>query len=195
MSKKSKIKSAKVKNSGARRRAESVKLKTPDILAEQKEKFQEFFPHVFTEGKIDVEKLRAALGDAADERPERYSFTWAGKRAAMLELQKPAWGTLVPAKNESVNFDTTQNVFIEGENLEVLKLLYKSYFGRVKMIYIDPPYNTGSDFVYPDNFADPKDSYLRITGQKDAEGNLLTSNPESSGRYHSAWLFEAFRGA
>jgi adenine-specific DNA-methyltransferase len=188
MSKKPKYKSPKVKNPGKRRRAESVALKTPDFLAEQKEKFQELFPHVFTEGKIDVEKLRAALGDAADERPERYSFTWAGKRAAMLELQKPAWGTLVPAKDESVNFDTTQNLFIEGENLEVLKLLYKSYFGRVKMIYIDPPYNTGGDFVYPDNFADPKDSYLKITGQKDAEGNLLTSNPESSGRYHSSWL-------
>ena len=89
---------------------------------------------------------------------------------------------------ESVNFDTTQNLFIEGDNLEVLKLLYKPYFGRVKMIYIDPPYNTGNDFIYPDNFADPLDTYLQLTGQKDAEGNLLTTNPETSGRYHSAWL-------
>jgi adenine-specific DNA-methyltransferase len=171
-----------------KRKGESVALNTPDFLAEQAEQIRQILPHVFTEGKIDVEKLLAALGDAADEKPERYAFTWAGKRQSILELQKPTWGTLVPAKNESVNFDTTQNIFIEGENLEVLKLLYKAYFGRVKMIYIDPPYNTGGDFVYPDNFADPKDAYLRVTGQKDAEGNLLTSNPESSGRYHSAWL-------
>ena len=171
-----------------KRRGEPVALTTPDFLAEQKEQLRQAFPHVFTEGKIDWEKLQTALGDSVDERPERYSFTWAGKRQAIQELQKPTWGTLVPVKSESVNFDTTQNVFIEGENLEVLKLLYKSYFGRVKMIIIDPPYNTGGDFVYPDNFADPEDAYLRITGQKDTEGNLLTSNPESSGRYHSAWL-------
>jgi len=188
MSKKSKNKSVTMKKSGPNRRAESVALKTPDFLAEQREQFRQLFPQVFTEGKIDIQKLRAAFDDSIDERLERYSFTWAGKRAAMLEIQKPAWGTLVPAKDESVNFDTTQNLFIEGENLEVLKLLYKSYFGRVKMIYIDPPYNTGGDFVYPDNFADPEDAYLKVTGQKDAEGNLLTSNPESSGRYHSAWL-------
>ena len=87
-----------------------------------------------------------------------------------------------------MNFDTTQNLFIEGDNLEVLKLLYKPYFGRIKMIYIDPPYNTGNDFIYPDNYADPLETYLQITDQKDANGNLLTSNPETSGRYHSAWL-------
>jgi adenine-specific DNA-methyltransferase len=185
-SKKSKSKAA---TKPKQRRGEPVALKTPDFLAEQAKQIRQILPHVFTEGKIDVEKLRAALGDSADERPERYSFTWAGKRAAIQELQKPTWGTLVPAKNESINFDTTQNIFIEGENLEVLKLLYKAYFGRVKMIYIDPPYNTGGkDLIYPDDFADAKDGYLRVTGQKDAEGNLLTSNPESSGRYHSAWL-------
>ncbi len=171
-----------------KRRGEPVSLTAPDFLAEQKEQLRQLMPHVFTEGKIDLGKLRAAVGDAADERPERYSLTWAGKRAAIQELQKPTWGTLVPAKDESINFDTTRNIFIEGENLEVLKLLYKSYFGRVKMIYVDPPYNTGNDFVYPDDFADSKNAYLRITGQKDAAGNLLTSNPESSGRYHSAWL-------
>lgn len=187
MSKESKHKPATIKKKRTRR-GEPVALNTPDFLAEQKAKFEELFPHVFTEGKIDVEMLRAAFGDGVDERPQRYSFTWAGKRAAMLELQKPTWGTLVPSKKESVNFDTTQNLFIEGENLEVLKLLYKSYFERVKMIYIDPPYNTGGDFVYSDDFAEPKDAYLKITAQKDAEGNLLTSNPESGGRYHSAWL-------
>jgi adenine-specific DNA-methyltransferase len=184
-SKKSTTKAAKKPK---QRRGEPVALKTPDFLAEQAEQLRQLMPHVFTEGKIDVEKLRVALGDSADERPERYSFTWAGKRAAIQELQKPTWATLVPAKDESINFNTTQNIFIEGENLEVLKLLYKSYFGRVKMLYIDSPYNTGGDFVYPDNFANPKDAYLKITGQKDDDGNLRTSNPESGGRYHSAWL-------
>src|SRR3989337_1199831 len=96
--------------------------------------------------------------------------------------------TPLPRPEESVNFDQTQNLFIEGDNLEVLKLLYKSYAGRVKMVYIAPPYNTGNDFIYPDNFADPLDTYLKLTGQKDSEGNLLTTNPETSGRYHSAWL-------
>ena len=160
----------------------------PDFAAERLASLRQLVPEAFTEEKVDFDKLRAALGGDMDERPERYSFTWAGKRQAILELQKPTWGTLVPDRKDSVNFDTTQNLFVEGENLEVLKLLYKSYFGRVKLIYIDPPYNTGKDFVYPDNFADPKEAYLRVTGQKDAEGNLLTSNPESSGRYHSAWL-------
>jgi adenine-specific DNA-methyltransferase len=103
-------------------------------------------------------------------------------------LQTPSRATLIPAPEESVNFEQTSNVFIEGENLEVLKLLYKSYFGRVKMIYIDPPYNTGNDFIYPDNYSDPLETYLQLTGQKDTAGNLLTSNPETSGRYHSAWL-------
>ena len=184
----SKAKDHKPSGINPKRKGEPVALMTPDFLGEQKEQLRQLLPHVFTEGKIDVEKLRAALGETADERPERYAFTWAGKRQSILELQKPTWGTLIPAKGESVNFDTTQNIFIEGENLEVLKLLYKAYFGRVKMIYIDPPYNTGGDFVYPDNFADPKDAYLRVSGQKDDDGNLRTSNPESSGRYHSAWL-------
>lgn len=145
-------------------------------------------PQVFTEGRIDADKLRASMGDIVDERPERYSFSWAGKRDAIRQLQVPSRATLLPARDESLDFDTTQNIFIEGDNLEVLKLLYKPYFGRVKMIYIDPPYNTGNDFVYPDNFADPLDTYLKLTGQKDSEGNLLTSNPETGGRYHSAWL-------
>ncbi|KPL70086.1 hypothetical protein ADN00_18760 [Ornatilinea apprima] len=146
------------------------------------------FPEAFTEGKIDLEKLKAALGEDLASGKERYNFTWAGKRDAIGILQIPTRATLVPAPEESINFDTTQNIFIEGDNLEVLKLLYKSYFGRVKLIYIDPPYNTGNDFIYPDNYTDPIETYLQISGQKDAEGNLLTSNPETSGRYHSAWL-------
>ncbi len=167
---------------------ESVETTSPNILVEQTEQLKLIFPQVFSEGKIDFKKLRAALGDMVDTQPERYSFTWAGKRNATLLLQTPSYATLTPAEDESVNFANTQNLFIEGDNLEVLKLLYKSYSGRVKMIYIDPPYNTGNDFVYPDNYTDPLENYLEVTGQKDAAGNLLTSNPETSGRYHSAWL-------
>jgi adenine-specific DNA-methyltransferase len=152
------------------------------------EALAELFPEIIAEGKINFEKLHAALGDFANDRPERYSFSWAGKRDSIRLLQVPSRATLIPVRDESLNFDTTQNLFIEGDNLEVLKLLYKPYFGRVKMIYIDPPYNTGNDFVYPDNFADPLDTYLKLTSQKDSEGNLLTSNPETGGRYHSAWL-------
>lgn len=159
-----------------------------DLLADQTARLKKIFPEAFIEGKVDFEKLRATLGDLVDDSPERYTFNWAGKLDAIRLLQTPTRATLVPCREESVNFDTTQHLFIEGDNLEVLKLLYKPYFGRVKMIYIDPPYNTGNDFVYPDNFADPLGRYLEITGQRDAEGNLLTSNPETSGRYHSAWL-------
>ncbi len=161
---------------------------TPNLAAERRIQLEQLFPEAFSEGKVDFDKLRAALGDLADDRRERYSFTWAGKQDAILSLQTPSRATLKPARDESIDFDTTQNVFIEGENLEVLKLLYKSYFGRVKLIYIDPPYNTGNDFIYPDNYADPLDTYLRLTGQKDGNGNLLTSNPETNGRYHSVWL-------
>lgn len=167
---------------------EHVAIESPNLVDEQAERLRELFPQAFSEGKVDFEKLRAALGDLADERPERYSFTWAGKRDAIRLLQTPSRATLVPCPQQSVNWDTTRHVFIEGENLEVLKLLYKSYAGRVKMIYIDPPYNTGNDFIYPDNFADPLDNYLRVTGQKADNGDLLTSNPETAGRYHSAWL-------
>ena len=116
------------------------------------------------------------------------SILGAGKDEAQAVLQTPSRATLVPSVEQSVKFDSTKNIFIEGENLEVLKLLYKPYFGRVKLIYIDPPYNTGNDFVYPDDYADPLRAYPRLTGQTDEEGNVLTSNPESSGRDHSAWL-------
>ncbi len=124
-------------------------------LADRIEALRELVPEAFGEDGVDFDKLRAALGDELDDRPERYSFTWAGKRDAIRLLQAPSRATLVPARDESVDFDTTQHVFIEGENLETLKLLYKAYAGRVKMIYIDPPYNTGNDFIYPDNFSRP----------------------------------------
>ena len=169
-------------------RGTPVATTTPDLAAERVRQLQALFPDAVTEGRVDFDKLRAALGDTVNGEPERYSFTWAGKRDAIRLLQMPSRATLLPAPGESVNWDETKHLFIEGDNLEVLKLLYKAYFGRVKMIYIDPPYNTGNDFVYPDKFADPLDTYLRITGQRDENGNGLTSNPETSGRYHSAWL-------
>ncbi len=171
-----------------RRTSEYVPTTSPDIQAEQIEQLKALFPSVVSEGKIDFDKLRALLGDAVDSRPERYSFTWAGKRDAIRALQTPSDATLIPAPEESVNFDTTKNLFIEGDNLEVLKLLHKAYFGRVKLIYIDPPYNTGNDFIYPDDFSQPLDRYLALTGQADDSGNRLTTNAETSGRYHSAWL-------
>lgn len=155
---------------------------------ERTEHLREMFPECFAEGNIDLEKFRAALGDVAEAGPERYNFTWAGKRDAIRILQARTRATLVPDYEESVDFESTGNIFIEGDNLEVLKLLYKPYFGRVKAIYIDPPYNTGNDFVYPDNYVDPLDTYLQLTEQKDGSGNRLTSNVETGGRYHSAWL-------
>ena len=167
---------------------ERVSASTPAMDQEAIAELRRLFPGCVTEGKVDFEKLRLLLGDEVDDDPERYSFTWTGKRDAIRLLQTPSCATLTPCREESVNFDTTEHLFIEGDNLEVLKLLYKSYAGRVKMIYIDPPYNTGNDFVYPDNYADPLDTYLRLTGQKGEDGDLLTSNPETSGRYHSAWL-------
>jgi len=171
-----------------RKEIEKVETTSIDITAEQKKQLKAIFPEVFTEDNIDFAKLKATLGEIIDDRPERYSFTWAGKREAIQMLQTPSKATLKPERSESVDFDNTQNLFIEGDNLEVLKLLRKSYSGQVKMIYIDPPYNTGNDFIYPDNYTDPLDNYLELTGQKDSEGNLQTSNPETSGRYHSAWL-------
>jgi len=171
-----------------KRHTEKVAQTTPNLIAEQAERLREIFPEAFTEGKVDWEKLKATLGEIVENGPERYRFTWAGKQDAIRLLQAPSRATLIPCPEESVNWESTQNLFVEGDNLEVLKLLYKAYFGRVKMIYIDPPYNTGNDFIYPDNYTDPLDTYLQLTGQKDTEGNLLTSNPETSGRYHSAWL-------
>jgi adenine-specific DNA-methyltransferase len=167
---------------------EPITLESADPNAERLAQLQQLFPEAFTEGRVNFDKLRATLGDLIDDSPERYTFTWAGKRDAIRLFQTPTRATLVPCREESVNFNSAQHIFIEGENLEVLKLLYKPYFGRVKMIYIDPPYNTGNDFIYPDDYADPLATYLQLTGQQDAEGNLLTSNPETSGRYHSAWL-------
>lgn len=168
---------------------QKVVKEVPELMSYQTEAIKEFFPEAFSDDRIDFEKLRGLLGDSVLQAgAERFSFSWAGKRNAIQILQMPTRATLVPDKKESVNFETTENLFIEGDNLEVLKLLYKPYFGRIKMIYIDPPYNTGKEFVYPDNYSDPLEAYLAMTKQKDAAGNLLTTNIETSGRFHSAWL-------
>lgn len=159
-----------------------------DIVADNISKLKELFPEVFTEGKVDFDALKEVLGDYVDGRDERYSFTWNGKSKARMIAQTPSTGTLRPCKEESVDWDSTQNLFIEGDNLEVLKLLQKSYHKKVKMIYIDPPYNTGNDFVYKDNFKDNIKNYKEITGQVDGEGRNLSNNPETSGRYHTDWL-------
>jgi len=159
-----------------------------NILIENIERLKELFPEIVTEGKIDFDALRETLVDDIDDRPERYSFTWHGKSRARRIAQTPSTGTLRPRPEESVNWDTTQNIFIEGDNLEVLKLLQKSYHKRVKMIYIDPPYNTGKEFIYPDKYADNLETYLRYTGQLDDAGFKLTPNAETSGRYHTNWL-------
>jgi len=137
---------------------------------------------------VDFEVLRELLGDAVAEGEEKYELTWHGKKKARQIALMPSLGTLRPCKEESVDWDTTQNLFIEGDNLEVLKLLQKSYANKIKMIYIDPPYNTGKEFIYPDKFQDNLDTYLRYTGQKDDEGFKVSSNTESSGRYHTNWL-------
>lgn len=167
---------------------ERVSTQSCDMVETRLSDLQCIFPEVFVEGKLDIEKLRTILGTAAEAGHSRYHFGWAGKNDAVALLQTPSRATLLPVPEESLNFDSTENLFIEGDNLEVLKLLFKPYFGRVKLIYIDPPYNTGQDFIYPDNYADPLKTYLQLTGQVDSEGNLLTSNPETGGRYHSSWL-------
>ena len=171
-----------------RQKGEPVATAIPDLAVERLGATARAVPRRLQRGESGPGETSGGPGRIVDDRPERYAFIWAGKRDAIRLLQTPSRATLIPCPDESVDFDTTQNLFIEGDNLEVLKLLYKSYAGRVKMIYIDPPYNTGHDFIYPDNFADPLDTYLKLTGQKDGNGNLLTSNPETSGRFHSSWL-------
>jgi len=161
---------------------------SPDLTQENIEKLKELYPEVISEGKIDFDMLKTVLGKEVDNRNERYRFEWHGKREALLGAQQPSKGTLRPDKEASKNFDTTENLYIEGDNLEVLKLLQKSYNGKVKMIYIDPPYNTGNDFVYEDDFKDNIKNYLVQTGQVDENGQKISTNTESSGRFHTKWL-------
>ena len=159
-----------------------------DIVSENVSKLKEIFPEIVTEDKIDFEKLKEVLGEYVEEDNERYNFTWKGKSAALRLAQTPSTGTLRPCKKESKNWDTTENLYIEGDNLEVLKLLQKSYYGKVKMIYIDPPYNTGKEFVYPDDYKDNLQNYLEITGQVDNEGLKISTNADTNGRYHTNWI-------
>lgn len=159
-----------------------------DIVSENISKLKEIFPEITTEDKIDFDKLKEVLGKYTEDNNERYNFTWKGKSAALRLAQTPSTGTLRPCKDESKNWDTTENLYIEGDNLEVLKLLQKSYYGKVKMIYIDPPYNTGKDFVYKDNYNDNLQNYLKLTGQVDQEGMKISTNTDISGRYHTNWL-------
>ena len=160
---------------------------SPDVVAENIAQLQALFPEAFTEGKIDFDVLKQLLGGAVEEREEKYGLNWYGKRRARQLALTPSTGTLRPCPADSVDWDTTQNLMIEGDNLEVLKLLQKSYAGKVKLIYIDPPYNTGKDFVYPDDYRDSIKNYLELTGQVEG-GKKISSNTESSGRFHTDWL-------
>ena len=161
--------------------------KSADIVAGNIDALKALFPEAFTEGKIDFEVLKGLLGAAVEERDEKYGLNWHGKRRARQIALTPSTGTLLPRPDESVDWDTTQNLMIEGDNLEVLKLLQKSYANKVKLIYIDPPYNTGKDFVYPDDFSESVKNYLELTGQIEG-GRKISSNTEASGRFHTDWL-------
>jgi len=179
---------------------ETMKGTTLDIAAENRARLKQLFPTVFTETRnekgeltesIDFEKLKAELGtfsDTFESRRERYGMEWPGKKEALHLIQTLSSATLKPCRSESVNFDTTENLFIEGDNLEVLKLLQTSYYGKVKMIYIDPPYNTGKEFIYPDNFSESLETYLEYAGLIDGDGKKFSTNTANEGRFHTRWL-------
>ena len=161
-----------------------------DVVSENIEKMKELFPDAFTEAGVNFDTLRQLLGDASvlEAGEEKYGLNWHGKKKARQIALTSSTGTLLPCPDESVNWDATQNIFIEGDNLEVLKLLQKSYANKVKMIYIDPPYNTGKEFIYPDRFQENLDTYLKYTGQVDDQGMKITSDTEKTGRKHTNWL-------
>ena len=158
------------------------------IVDKNIEALKVIFPDAFTEDGVDFDALRQLLGGEVVQSEEKYGLTWHGKKKARQIALTPSTGTLRPCPEESVDWETTKNLFIEGDNLEVLKLLQKSYAGKIKLIYIDPPYNTGKEFIYPDKYQENLDTYLRYTGQKSDEGFKLSSNSEASGRYHTNWL-------
>lgn len=164
---------------------------TPNLRTELARQLQEIAPEAVADGKVDVDKLRELLGEDVGPENERFGLFWPGKRRALRAAQEPTTATLRPDKANSKDWDTTKNVFIEGDNLEVLKILQKHYHGKIKMIYIDPPYNTGRDFVYPDNYREGLNTYLEYTGQLDADGKAKNSNARNTSdnpHYHSAWL-------
>lgn len=159
-----------------------------DLVAGNIARLKVLFPEIVTDGKVDFDVLRELLGEDVEEGEERYGLNWKGKRKARAFALTPSLGTLRPAPEDSIDWDSTRNIVIEGDNLETLKLLRRSYAGRVKLIYIDPPYNTGHDFIYPDNYRNAISAYLAVTGQSGKAGEKLSSQAESSGRYHTNWL-------
>jgi len=168
---------------------EKLDLTSHNLPADKTAELLRLFPEIRTEGDmIDFDKLKLVLGQSVDAGKERYGMTWPGKADCFKTIQAPSTGTLLPAPEESVDFDTTENLIIEGDNLNVLKLLQKAYLGKVKMIYIDPPYNTGNDFIYPDNYAESLQTYLEYTGQVDTEGRKFGTNTDTDGRFHSRWM-------
>jgi adenine-specific DNA-methyltransferase len=168
---------------------ERLDLRSENIAADRRAELLRLFPEVATEGgDVDFDQLKRALAEQVDAGKERYGMTWPGKADCFKAIQMSSTGTLLPQRGESVNFDATENLIIEGDNLEVLKLLQKSYLGKVKMIYIDPPYNTGNDFIYPDNYGESLQTYLEYTGQVDSDGKKFSTNTDTEGRFHSNWL-------
>jgi adenine-specific DNA-methyltransferase len=171
---------------------EKMPLTSMDITKEARERLKHClafeFPEIMAEDKIDFDQLKRVLGEWVDPGKERFGLNWPGKAECMKIIQQPSVATLKPVRKESVNFDETENLFIEGDNLEVLKLLQKAYFGKIKMIYIDPPYNTGNEFIYPDKYAETLETYLAYTGQIDDEGKRFSTNSDAAGRFHSRWL-------
>ena len=168
--------------------SEKISLESMDIAAEKRAALKQIFPEIFTEDKIDFNQFKRVLGEDIDVGKERFGLQWAGKADCFRVLQSPSIATLKPELVKSVNFDDTENLFIEGDNLEVLKLLQRSYFGKVKMIYIDPPYNTGREFIYPDKYQENLETYLQYSGQLDSDGHRFSTNTERTGRFHSNWL-------
>ena len=162
---------------------DKMKFESPNIAAENVAKIAELFPGVVTEGKVNVDLLRSLLGEEV-YADEAYEFTWVGKRAAIAEAGKPIRKTLRPCPEESKDWDNTENLYIEGDNLDVLKLLQESYLGKVKMVYIDPPYNTGNDFIYRDDFSQIREDYAEESGEYDEDGGRLFHNTETNGRFH-----------
>lgn len=181
---------AEIMNESKMKNVELEDGQSADIVSDNIEKMKELFPDAFSEAGVNFETLRQLLGDASvlEDGEEKYGLNWHGKKKARQIGLTPSTGTLLPCPDESVDWNTTKNLFIEGDNLEVLKLLQKSYANKVKVIYIDPPYNTGNEFVYPDKFEENLDTYLRYTGQKDEFGTKLSSNTEAGGRKHTNWL-------
>ena len=178
--------------------SDQLKMHSPNLVDSNIEKIAALFPNCVTEAQgengelkkaIDFDLLKQELSQVIVEgEQERYRLDWVGKKESILTANAPIAKTLRPCREESVNFDTTENLFIEGDNLEALKLLQENYLGKVKMIYIDPPYNTGNDFIYEDNFAESTDEFFERSNQTDDEGNKLVANPDSNGRFHSDWL-------